>query len=151
MRTTTFSEFIRQPTKVLTEAAGEDIRLTRRGEDDLVVSNSARHEGQIGALDQLSRLIAASLDEDTADRIAGHLTAELPWIQFLPEVQRRAFVGDYFRTARACASIGDFRRLGIEIEAWSETAAAYAADIDPTGADLEILDEPASVERPVGS
>lgn len=149
MRTATFSDFIRRPTQVLADAAGEDIRLTRRGEEDLVVSNATRHDGQIGVLDQLSRLIAASLDERTADRISGSMSDVLPWIEFLPDEHRRSFVGDYLRTARACASIGDFRKLSIEIEAWKETATAYAAGIDPAGADLNLLDEPVAVQRPV--
>ncbi len=140
MKTATFSDFVRHPTKVLAYAEGEDIRLTRREEGDLVVSSFERREENVSALELLARLIAATLDDETCDRLSDQLRLELPWIDLLPLDQRRRFVGDYFRTARSCVSVGEFRPLVIEIEAWKETARAYAEGIDPKGRDLEGLE-----------
>lgn len=148
MKTATFSDFVRQPTQVLARAAGDDILLTRRGEEDLIVSPRHRHESDADALNLLSRLIAATLRDDVCDRMAQDLESELPWLAFLAPHERRAFVGEYFRTARACASVGDFRQLTIAVEAWKETAAAYAAGLDSRGADLHFLEEPEVVLDP---
>ena len=42
----------------------------------------------------------------------------------------------------------EFTNWRREQKAWRETAAAYAAGIDPTGADLDVLTDAAAVARP---
>lgn len=149
--TATFSAFLRTPKEVIEQLDGGDVVLTRRDAEPLRLSKARRVDHETDALSALSQMIAASLDEDRCDLIAGHLADPFPWIEFLPETARRSFVGEFFRTARACASVDNFDRLGVVIAAWAGTAEAYAKGLDPAGADLDYLDDPLVVVDPRAS
>lgn len=146
--TRTLSQFVQTPTQVIADLDKGldkgDVVLTRRGAESLRLSRADKAEGEAKAVLALAQLIAASLDEPVADRITDHLDEALPWIEFLPEEERRSFVKSFLRLARACASVNSFDRLGIFMESWQATAAAYAdprvtADVS----DLTYLDQPA--------
>lgn len=95
------------------------------------------------AIGVLSQLISSTLSNVSAPQIVD----SLPWAEFFPADVRRRFVHDFLRTARACAEVGNFDRLGVALEAWKGTAEAYAAGIDPSGSDLTYLD-PEPVQDP---
>lgn len=138
-RTATLSELLRHPNEVIERLEEGDVTITRRDGEALRLSKDARQSESQGAINALSRLIAASLDEDACDRLAVGLTAEHSWMEFLPVAHRRTFVGDYFRTARACAKAGAFQPLAVLVASWEATAEAYALNISPAGADLEYI------------
>lgn len=72
-----------------------------------------------------AHLIGATLVEgDIVERLAATLEESFPWMEFLDGPGRLRFVGDFLRTARACASVGRFDRLGVEVANWRETAIA---------------------------
>lgn len=139
-RTATLSELLRHPNEVIERLDEGDVTITRRDGEALRLSKDARQSQSQGALDALSRLIAATLDDQACDRLAGSLSGEHPWMEFLPSEQRRRFVGEYFRTARACAKAGAFSPLAVLVASWEATAEAYALGLSPVGADLDYID-----------
>ncbi|WP_161962388.1 hypothetical protein [Nocardioides speluncae] len=129
-----------------------DVVLTRRGGEALRLSKersaSQEHE-MVGALAQLIGAIV--MDEAVAGRLAETLQEPFPWIEFLDGPARTQFVGDFLRTARACASVGRFERLGIEVANWRETAVAYSLGLHDRRDQLDYLPEGAEVEDPRAS
>lgn len=147
--TMTLSAFVQAPTKGIDALEDGDVLLTRRAGESLRLSKAVDAEQELSVIQQLTQLIAASLDEETAARIAEHMAEPLPWIAFLPEASRRTFVGEYLRLARASAAVARFDRLSILLASWEATAQAYAdPNVRVDGADLEYLDEPEAAPSP---
>lgn len=147
--TRTLSQFVQAPTQVIAELEKGDVVLTRRGGASLRVSKADKVDGEAKAVSALAQLIGASLDDSAADRMVGHLSDTFPWIEFLPEERRREFLKSFLRLARACAAVNSFDRLGILLESWQATAAAYAdPSVTADGADLTYLDEPEPIADP---
>lgn len=136
--TATFSDLLRTPNDVIDKLeTGGDVVLTRRNEKSLRLSFAGPAAAEADTLSALAQLIGASLDEETCDRIAIRLFEPFPWMEFLPGTARREFVGDFLRTARACAAISRFERLTVTLAAWRATAEAYAdPTVTPDGSDL---------------
>lgn len=139
--TATFSDLLRRPNDVIHQLEdGGDVLLTRRNEKSLRLSFDGPAAAEANTLSALAQLIGASLDEEACDRIAGNLFEPFPWIEFLPVAARREFVGDFLRTARACAAIARFDRLTVTLAAWQATAEAYAdPNVRADGSDLSYL------------
>lgn len=147
--TRTLSQFVQTPTQVIADLEQGDVVLTRRGGASLRLSKADKVDGEAKAVSALAQLIGASLDDAAADRMVDHLGEALPWIEFLPHERRREFLKSFLRLARACASVKSFDRLGIFLESWQATAAAYAdPSVTPDGADLTYLKEPQPVSDP---
>lgn len=147
--TRTLSQFVQKPTQVIADLEKGDVVLTRRGGGALRLSKADEADAETNALSALAQLISASLDDDVADRLVGHLGDAFPWIEFLPAERRREFLTSFLRLARACASVHAFDRLGIFLESWQATAAAYAdPSVTSDGADLTYLDAPEPVTDP---
>jgi hypothetical protein len=147
--TRTLSQFVQTPTQVIADLDKGDVVLTRRGAASLRLSRADKIDSETKAVSALAQLIAASLDEDVADRMVGHLSDAFPWIEFLPAERRRDFVKSFLRVTRACASVNSFDRLGIFLESWQATAAAYAdPSITADGSDLTYLEHPEPVVDP---
>lgn len=150
--TRTLSQFVQKPTQVIADLEKGDVVLTRRGGEALRLSKADEADAETSALAALAQLIGASLDDDVADRLVGHLGDAFPWIEFLPLDRRREFLKSFLRLARACASVNAFDRLGIFLESWQATAAAYAdPSVTSDGADLTYLDAPEPVMDPRGA
>lgn len=113
--------------------------MVRRGAEALVIARVSQDSENREALGHLARLIAASLDDETCDRMANSLADEYPWIEFLPVDQRREFVGNYFRLLRASAKLGTFGRVTELLNSWEGTAEAYALGLEPVAIDRNFL------------
>jgi hypothetical protein len=147
--TRTLSQFVQTPTQVIADLDKGDVVLTRRGAASLRLSRADKVDGEAKAVSALAQLIGASLDDQTADRMADHMGEAFPWLEFLPPEQRREFLKSFLRLARACASVNSFDRLGVFLESWQATAAAYAdPSVTADGSDLTYLDEPEPVAAP---
>ncbi|MDQ0094969.1 hypothetical protein [Paeniglutamicibacter psychrophenolicus] len=138
-RTENFSTFLRHPNSVIEKLEQGEIRLSRRGAEDLVIARVSQDSQNREALEHLARLIAASLDDDTCDRMANSLADEYTWIEFLPIDERREFVGSYFRLLRASAKLGAFGRVTELLNSWEGTAEAYALGLEPAEIDEDFL------------
>ncbi len=147
--TATFSAFLRTPNEIIDQLEGGDVLLTRREGEPLRLSKARTVQQEIDTLSALAQLIAASLDDEACDRLIDNLAMPFPWIDFLPSDAKRAFVQEFLRTARACASVGRFDRLTIALAAWKATAEAYAdPSVTVDGSDLDYLDERPVVRDP---
>jgi hypothetical protein len=127
MTTVPFSRLIQRPTSVIAELEHGDVLLERRGEEPLRLSRARSSDRELAAVQLLAQLVAATLTDDTfTDRLAAGLEAPLPWIALLPLEERREFVGEFLRVARACAAVGRFGKLDVTLNAWRDTAQIYA-------------------------
>lgn len=152
MSTATLSELLRNPTEVIDRLDEGDVVLTRRGAEALRLSKDRSAEQEHQMVGALAQLIAATIVDDTAaERLAKTLQEPFPWMEFLDDRAQARFVGDFLRTARACASVGRFERLGIEVANWRETAIAYSLGLQDRPNELDYLAEGVEVEDPGAS
>ncbi len=80
------------------------------------------------------------------------LTITFPWVELLPESERAEFVADFLAQARGGLSVGRLSGLTETLEAWRDTAAAYADPrIRVDASDLDYLDEAVPVPDPRGA
>ncbi len=147
-RTATFSDLLRSPREVARAAEEGEVTITRRDGEDLVLSTVRAREQDRAGLELAAAIVALAVTDWPAS-IAGRLAGPFPWVAFLSEPERDSFAAELIEVARACASISDFTRLEITVHAWRSTAEAYAAGVARDGSDLEWLDEPVDVERPL--
>lgn len=124
-RTLTF--MLRNSGDVLAEVEHRDVVLRRRDGQDLFLGLRSREESVREALGVLARLLlAASMDAGTRQRVAGALSATLPWTTFLPEGERGDFFDALTTTAAACVEVDNFEPLARLIEGWRATAEIHA-------------------------
>ena len=118
---------LRNSGDVLAEVEHRDVVLRRRDGEDLFLSLRSREESVRDALGVLARLLlAASVDPETRKRVAGALSASLPWTTFLPENERSEFFEALTSTAAACVEVDTFEPLAHLIEGWRATAEIHA-------------------------
>jgi len=151
MATTTanFSTLLRNPNAVLEQLDDGDVVLTRRDGESLRLSRERDVEMEHEMVSAFAQMIAATvLDEGSADQLADRLRVPFAWIEFLDEPSRREFVGEFLRTARACAALARFERLALVVANWRETATAYSLGLDMGTANLEFIPGGSPVEDP---
>lgn len=147
--TATLSDLLRNPRDVIAQLDQGDVTLTRRDGEALMLTKAARNAENQDALDHLSHLIAASLDDVVCARMAEHLKDEHPWLALLPEQQQLHFVGDYFRMLRASLSAGGYTQLAAFLASWRGTAEVYALGLTPAEFDADYAEASGPVARPV--
>jgi len=150
--TATLSDLLRNPSEVIERLEQGDVVLTRRGGESLRLSkeSSAAQEHEMVAA--LARLIAATISDDSVTaKVADALGESFPWVEFLGDADTARFVRDFLRTARACASVGRFERLGVEVANWRETAIAYSLGLRSRPAELDYLPNTVEADDPRAS
>jgi hypothetical protein len=94
---------------------------------------------------------AESGDNLVTAKVADALRESFPWVDFLGDADTVRFVRDFLRTARACASVGRFERLGVEVANWRETAIAYSLGLQNRSAELDYLPNTVEADDPRAS
>lgn len=123
----TFTHMLRNSGDVLAEVEHRDVVLRRRDGEDLFLGLWSREESLRDALGVLARLLlAASVDPQTRQRVAGALSASLPWATFLPDDERAEFFEALTSTAAACVEVDTFEPLAHLIEGWRAAAEIHA-------------------------
>lgn len=129
MSTTTternLSDFLRKSGEVLEEVNEHDVLLRRRDGHDLLLVRADRQAAVHEAVGISSSLLAWFVRSHQGE-LAGALGDGLPWLRFLPEEDRAAFVREFVDTIEACASLDSFDQLGILLEQWRNTAYAWS-------------------------
>ena len=150
MASVTLSTFLRSPNEVIKLLDAGDVVLTRREGEALRVSKESNHAGEHAMISALSQLIAASVAKvDSSQEVAVILQAgPFPWLEFLPVNARAEFVGEFLRTAHACAIVERFDQLAVLVANWRETAVAYSLGLDTGLIGLAYLSVPAEVPAP---
>jgi len=134
------SELSRNSAAVFAAVDDGPVTVTRRDGADLVLALASEVDDERRALRVAADLVVVSLD-DTGEPLGERLRAQFPWVEFLRPEGREAFAAEIVAVTRACAAVGEFRRLLITFEAWRSTATAIAAGYTPD-ADLEWISGP---------
>lgn len=121
------SSFVRDYRPVVDHLADGEVVLSQRGGEPLLLSSLRRREGDRHAVAALAHLLAHALkNQDLVTVLTASLVDEYPWLEFLPEHERAAFLGEFFRVLRASATVDRFTAFDQMIEAWKSTAEIYA-------------------------
>ncbi|WP_194816382.1 hypothetical protein [Nocardia sp. XZ_19_385] len=141
--TATWTEFLRDPNGVMEKMEEEgEVILLRRSAPSVRLSDAAADESYDAILAVLAQLITLALDDGLMERLVGRLSISFPWVTLLPVEDRETFVHEFLAEARAGIAVGRMGAASRMLEAWKETAAAYA---DPRicvdGSDLEYFED----------
>src|SRR5688500_17091111 len=146
-----WSELQRDPKGVAALADQGDVRVRRRdGVPLLLVREDTAEAAAVGAL-SAARALRNALAHLPADDAVGALTEECPWLDILPEADRRQFATDFVRAVQASAELGRWTVLAQVILEWRATAVVHA---DPTLAEelsRPLDDDLGPVSAPDGS
>lgn len=121
-----WSELQRDPKGVAALADKGDVRVRRRdGSPLLLIREGAAESAAEGAL-SAARALRNALVHLSDDDTATVLTEEFPWLDVLPESDRRQFATDFVRAVEASAELGRWSVLGQAVVEWKATAAIHA-------------------------
>jgi hypothetical protein len=121
-----WSELQRDPKGVAALADQGDVRVKRRdGVPLLLVREDSASSAAVGAL-SAARALRNALAHLSADEAVEALTEEFPWLDVLPDVDRRQFAADFVRAVQASAELGRWAVLAQVIVEWKAAAAIHA-------------------------
>jgi hypothetical protein len=119
----TLSKFVQTPTSGLKPLdAGEDVVLTRRDGEDLLVRRARDVRRAEDSLAHLTSLVARIATQDIVGPMQAALREEFPWLGLLSADEVVEFSVEYLSVARACAAAANFTQLEIVTQAWRSTA-----------------------------
>src|SRR5215471_18993524 len=95
-----FSDLLRHPNDVTGDLDQGDVLLRRRDEPDLRLTRADREAERAAALTAFGRTLR-NLAVHHRRALDEALTDAFPWVEFLPGVDRRAFVEEFSRVAIA--------------------------------------------------
>lgn len=103
-----------------------DVRVRRRdGVPLLLVREDSVEAAAVGAV-SAARALRNALAHLSPDEAVGSLVEEFPWLDLMPEVDRRLFATDFVRAVAASAELGRWSVLAQVIIEWRATAAVHA-------------------------
>lgn len=121
-----WSELQRDPKGVAALADQGDVRVRRRdGVPLLLVREDSTVAAAVGAL-SAARALRNALAHLSPDEAVGALVEEFPWLDLMPEADRRQFTTDFVRAVGASAELGRWSVLAQVIIEWRATAAVLA-------------------------
>jgi hypothetical protein len=121
-----WSELQRDPKSVAALAEQGDVRVRRRdGVPLLLVREDSATAGADGAI-SAARALRNALAHLPAEAAADVLREEFPWVDLLPDADRRTFAGEFVRAVGASAELGRWSVLAQVLVEWKATAAVYA-------------------------
>lgn len=134
MDNSTFSEFLRDPNKVIGKLKdNRSVVLERRDAPPLVLSLKSRQEeaslGSEVVAHFLVRMLASTpppMRHQMAEILGDALIEKLPWVRLLPVGERKTFVREFLEMAEASASVGNVAALAHLVHQWRATANIYA-------------------------
>ena len=133
-----FSELINRPkatTGKLAQSRTHDLRLRRRGDNDLILREEQADQERTEMVNTAARFLAELMAEDEETQAAALRVAPkvFPWVRFLPEDSRGRFLAELADTLRATIDF-DAPAPAVHqlVTEWRHTAEVYA--------DPELLD-----------
>ena len=124
-QTVTFSEFLRGPNPVAEMVYRDDVVLTRRNDEDLVLSTVWRQNYREEATTVAAGALR-SLARSHPDLVASALAAELPWLSWLPEDEEVECVKQMVVDLAAGASVKSYRAFFQHLIQWKHSAEIHA-------------------------
>lgn len=121
-----WSELQRDPRGVAALADQGDVRVRRRdGVPLLLVREDRASSAASGAVTAARALRNALAHLSPADAVDS-LVDEFPWVDLLPNADRRLFAVEFVRAVQAAAELGQWSVLTQVLVEWKATAAVYA-------------------------
>lgn len=121
-----WSELQRDPRGVAALADQGDVRVRRRdGVPLLLVREDSADAAAVGAL-SAARALRSALAHLPPEVAVDVLVEEFPWLDLMPEADRRQFAAEFVRAVAASAELGRWSVLAQVIIEWRSTAAALA-------------------------
>ncbi|ANY06824.1 DUF6247 family protein [Pseudonocardia sp. HH130630-07] len=131
-----WSELQRDPKGVAALADQGEVRVRRRdGAPLLLLREESADAAAVGAV-SAARALRNALVHLPGEQGVAVLVEEFPWVDVLPETDRRRFVADFVRAVAASAELGRWAVLAQVVQEWRATASIHA---DPAlAADLAV-------------
>lgn len=120
-----FSEFLRQPKKVVAELAEHDVLLRRRNAPALLLSRADRGNDRTEAFEVLSRLLR-NLAMHSPEALNSAVDEAFAWLTFLPKVDRKLFVDELTLTLVGAAAVENYSPVAALLREWKATAEIHA-------------------------
>lgn len=120
-----FSDLLRRPKEVSSEVDEGDVLLRRRDAPDLRLSRADREAERTAAFTALARTLR-NLAVHSPKALEGALADAFPWLEFLPQRERRRFANDFSQVVAAAADIDTFIELSQLVREWRATAEVHA-------------------------
>jgi len=125
--TATFSEFLREPKRVIRQLdKAARVVIERRDADDLVLMNATRAEEDSEGIEIVAHVLAKALAKIPSEVFAHALEERLPWARFLPPAERDQFTREFLATAEASGAAGSTAALAQLIHEWRATAEVWS-------------------------
>jgi hypothetical protein len=122
----TLTDFLRDPNSIVAKLERQDVVLHRRNASDLRLSLQSRSEADDEGLRFIAHLLGQALTDDVVAARLASAAFVIPWVTFLPDRSRHAFVEDLIRTAEAAGELGSMAPLVQLLVEWKATAALHA-------------------------
>ncbi|MHA3682711.1 hypothetical protein ACXR2W_00400 [Leucobacter sp. HY1908] len=145
MSTATFTDLLRRPKEVLARINEEQVRITRRDGDDLVILRGHDLDVLESGVALSSQLIRAIHRNSGNVEVA--LTELFAWANDFKDSELTEYATEIESLLYSASELGSFERLLRVQTEWRETAAAYAMDMTPTDP-VEFTDPPRRAPRP---
>lgn len=143
-----WSELQRDPKGVAALADRGDVRVRRRDGVPLLLVREDRAGASAEGAVTAARALRNALAHLSAAGTLESLREEFPWLDLLPDEDRRQFAADFVRAVQASAELGRWEVLAQVLVEWKATAAihadpALAAELSrPIDGDFEPLPRP---------
>ncbi|HYS34401.1 MAG TPA: DUF6247 family protein [Pseudonocardiaceae bacterium] len=121
-----WSELQRDPKGVAALTDHGDVRVRRRDGAALLLIREDRASSTAEGAVSAARALRNILGHLPAEIAAAALVDEFPWVDALPQDDRRQFVADFVRAFQASAEMGEWSMLAKTIREWRNTAAIHA-------------------------
>lgn len=120
-----FSDLLRHPKDVAIEVDEGDVVLRRRDEPDLRLTRADRETERAAAFAAFGRTLR-NLAVHNPRALGEALGDAFPWLEFLPDPDRRAFVEEFSRVAAAAAELDTYGPMSQLVREWRATAEIHA-------------------------
>lgn len=151
-----WSQLQRDPKSVAALADQGEVRVRRRdGAPLLLLREESAEAASVGAI-SAARALRNALVHLPGEQGVEVLVEEFPWVEVLPEDDRRRFVTDFIRAVSASAELGRWSLLAQVVQEWRSTAAvhtdpALAAELTRPLDDVEVGADYGIVPAPEGT
>lgn len=120
-----FSDLLRRPKDVTDDVESGDVVLRRRDEPDLRLTRADREASRADTFTAIGRALR-NLAVHHPAALGAALADAFPWMEFLPAVERHAFLDEYSRIVAAAAALDSYEPLSQLVQEWRATAEVHA-------------------------
>lgn len=120
-----FSDLLRRPKEVTDELEDGDVLLRRRDEPDLRLTRADREVQRADTFAAIGRALR-NLAVHSPAALSDALADAFPWVEFLPDADRRQFIDEFSRVVSAAAAVHHFDALSQLLLEWRATAEIHA-------------------------